>query len=73
MRTGYAILLSLVSALTHLPAASANFLLKDKFVGYDFYNGWQWETFDDPTHGYVNYVDQATSKQNNLTYGEYAL
>ncbi|GJE94439.1 glycoside hydrolase family 16 protein [Phanerochaete sordida] len=46
---------------------ATTFALKDKYVGYDFYNGFQWETFDDPTHGCVNYVDQDTAKRNNLT------
>lgn len=69
MRTGYAILLCLVSDLIHLLAVSANFSLKDKFVGSDFYAGFQWETLDDPTHGRVNYVDQNTAIQNNLTFG----
>lgn len=69
MRTGYAIILCLTPALMHLLAASANFTLKDKFVGADFYAGFQWETLDDPTHGRVNYVDQGTAIQNNLTFG----
>ncbi|EKM54599.1 glycoside hydrolase family 16 protein [Phanerochaete carnosa HHB-10118-sp] len=46
---------------------ATTFVLKDKYVGNDFYNGFQWETLDDPTHGCVNYVDQNTAKNNNLT------
>ena len=48
--------------------ASANFLLADSYVGRDFLQ-WNWETGDDPTHGRVNYVDQATALQLNLSYG----
>ena len=70
MRTGYAILLYLCSALMRLPTVSTTFVLKDKFVGNDFYSGWKWETDDDPTHGRVNYVDQGTAVARNLTYGE---
>ena len=72
MRTGHAyFVFSLCAVLTAFSssAASTTFVLKDKFIGNDFYSGFQWETFDDPTHGRVNYVDQNTSKNNNLTQG----
>ena len=45
--------------LLYLERAEANrYRLKDSFAGEDFFNGWTWETFQDPTHGRVNYVDQ---------------
>lgn len=71
MRTGHAyFVLSLCAVLTVAsPAARTTFVLKDKFVGNGFYDGFQWETFADPTHGRVNYVDQNTAKNNNLTEG----
>lgn len=69
MRTGRAPLLCLVSALTPLLAVSVQFTLQDTYRGNDFYSGWKWETFDDPTHGRVNYVDQGYGIANNLTYG----
>ncbi|KAI0283797.1 concanavalin A-like lectin/glucanase domain-containing protein [Russula brevipes] len=34
----------------------------------DFYEGWNWETKADPTHGRVNYVSQADALRKNLTY-----
>jgi hypothetical protein len=40
----------------------------ETFVGYDFFD-WKWETFDDPTHGRVNYVDQSTAISSNLSFG----
>lgn len=46
---------------------ATTFVLKDKYVGYDFFGAFQWETFDDPTHGRVNYVDLQTAQKNNLT------
>ena len=49
--------------------ASAHFVLADSYVGYDFLNQWSFETFDDPTHGRVNYVDQPTALSKNLSYG----
>lgn len=39
-------------------------------MGSTFLEGFRWETFDDPSGGYVNYVDQPTALKNNLTYGE---
>lgn len=68
MRTGYALLLCLAHVL--IPAASANFLLKDSYIGHNFFDGWKWETLDDPTHGRVNYVDEGTARASNLSYGE---
>ena len=69
MRTGYAyILISLLSIL--IPSVSAAFRLKDLYTGHDFFNRWKWETFDDPTHGRVNYVDRDTARNKNLSYGE---
>lgn len=69
MRTGYAVeLVSLYLALT--PAAyAARFQLTDKYIGYDFLNGFNWETLDDPTHGRVNFVDQQTALHSNLSFG----
>lgn len=70
MRTGYAYPL-LYAALVTLPTVSAHYSLKDKFIGNDFYGGFQWETFDDPTHGRVNYVDQGTAISKNLSQGAF--
>lgn len=71
MRTGYALLLSL--GYTLIPAARAHFTLKDAYVGHNFLDGWNWETLADPTHGRVNYVNQDTALQSNLSYGEFFL
>jgi hypothetical protein len=67
MRTGYALLAALSLSLSQ--CASANFFLKDQWVGQDFFQGWNWETENDPTHGRVNYVSQAEAIANNLAYG----
>ena len=45
------------------------FSLKDNIVGHAFYSYFEWETFDDPTHGRVNYIDQHTAISRNLTLG----
>ncbi|KAI0046071.1 glycoside hydrolase family 16 protein [Auriscalpium vulgare] len=69
MRTGYASLLSSLLFLTC--RTSANFILKDKFVGQDFLSDrWSWFTDDDPTHGRVNYVNKDTALATNLSYAE---
>lgn len=68
MRTGYAYPL-VCTALVTLPAVSAHYSLKDKFIGNDFYGGFLWETADDPTHGRVNYVDVGTAISKNLSQG----
>ncbi|KAH8994699.1 concanavalin A-like lectin/glucanase domain-containing protein [Lactarius hatsudake] len=66
MRTGYAFLAALSLSLT--PCARASFYLQDEWTGEEFYQGWNWETENDPTHGRVNYVSQAEALGKNLTY-----
>ncbi|THU95364.1 glycoside hydrolase family 16 protein [Dendrothele bispora CBS 962.96] len=43
------------------------YVLQDTYQDHGFYD-WLWETNDDPTHGRVNYVDQQTAIERNLTY-----
>ena len=53
-----------------LGRAEANrYHLKDSFVGEEFFKGWNWGTFQDPTHGRVNYVDQKAAIAKNLSVG----
>ena len=69
MRTGYAFLLAALShSLTQLARGNL-FYLKDQWSGGDFFQGWNWETGDDPTHGRVNYVSLAEAQGKNLTSG----
>ncbi|KJA15431.1 glycoside hydrolase family 16 protein [Hypholoma sublateritium FD-334 SS-4] len=58
-------LLLLLTNLSHVLAAP--YWITDNIVGNDFYRAFEWENIADPTHGRVNYVDQATSKKENLT------
>lgn len=51
--------------------ASPKFQLHQNIVGSGFMEAFKWEIFDDPTHGRVNYVDQATALRKNMTYGAY--
>ena len=53
------------------PTLAQTFQLKDQFIGKDFLSGFEWNTFDDPTHGRVNYVDQQTALQKQLTVGKH--
>ncbi|KAH9019591.1 concanavalin A-like lectin/glucanase domain-containing protein [Lactarius deliciosus] len=68
MRTGYAILATL--SLSLAPCARAFFYLQDEWIGEGFFQGWDWVTKDDPTHGRVNYVSQAEAQNKSLTYAD---
>ncbi|EJD03023.1 glycoside hydrolase family 16 protein [Fomitiporia mediterranea MF3/22] len=50
------------------PSVLAQFNLRDTFIGDGFFSGFRWETFDDPSHGRVNYVDQQTAIAEGLSY-----
>ncbi|KAF8894125.1 concanavalin A-like lectin/glucanase domain-containing protein [Infundibulicybe gibba] len=47
--------------------ANNSYLLQDELIGESFYSAFKWETFDDPTRGRVNYVDQVTARNTNLS------
>lgn len=62
--------LRLLALFVSLPySVAATYTLRDNVQGSDFLD-WYWETFDDPTHGRVNYVDLATALDNNYTGGQ---
>lgn len=67
MRTGYAVA---TFCLALVPSSYAHFHIADTYIGEDFLDGFKWETFDDPTHGRVNFVDQQTALNTNLSYGK---
>ncbi|CAE6376808.1 unnamed protein product [Rhizoctonia solani] len=45
-----------------------SFQLQEEIIGNKFYDAFNFETFKDPTHGRVNYVDQSFAQGNNLTF-----
>ncbi|KAF8803219.1 glycoside hydrolase family 16 protein [Phlegmacium glaucopus] len=56
-------------ALSSFTPALANiYLLNNRIIGPDFYNNFDWEAIADPTNGRVNYVNQAVSDSQNLTF-----
>ncbi|TRM66550.1 glycoside hydrolase family 16 protein [Schizophyllum amplum] len=57
---------ALVTAAT--PALAATYLMSESFIGEGFYDNFDFQAIADPTHGRVNYVDQATAVAQNLTY-----
>ncbi|TCD62347.1 hypothetical protein EIP91_007045 [Steccherinum ochraceum] len=58
-----------VAAASVAPTAlAATYSLSDNHVGSDFLSSFVHEAIADPTHGRVNYVDQATAIAQNLTY-----
>ncbi|KJA15432.1 glycoside hydrolase family 16 protein [Hypholoma sublateritium FD-334 SS-4] len=67
----FARLLCSLVAVAHVSAGGSTSIglyhLTEKVVGRDFYSHFNWEAIEDPTHGRVNYVDQSTSIQQNLT------
>lgn len=60
--------LAVVNARSLLPSLAVTYNLIASHVGHDFLDNYSWETADDPTHGRVNFVDQATALKNNLTF-----
>ncbi|WVQ86080.1 hypothetical protein IAT38_008248 [Cryptococcus sp. DSM 104549] len=54
---------------TSFPVAqAATYTLTHDWKGNDFYDNFDFKTFDDPTHGRVNYVDMDTAKAQNLSW-----
>ena len=45
-----------------------NYSICREWSGHDFYDQFFWFNYDDPTHGLVDYVDQHTSRETNLSY-----
>jgi len=68
MRASYAFLAALSLSLTQRAGANI-FYLRDQWRGNDFFQSWNWETKDDPTHGRVNYVGLDEARGKNLAYG----
>ncbi|KAF8070191.1 glycoside hydrolase family 16 protein [Lyophyllum atratum] len=62
--------LGLVVALGYTTVVQA-YCIKDTYIGTTFFNTWRWETFDDPTHGRVNYVDMGAAEAANLSYASH--
>jgi len=50
---------------------ASTYVLSDNVVGSHFYQYFDWEAIPDPTHGRVNYVNQATSIKDNLTFASH--
>lgn len=58
-------------SLVVIPATCARFRIADTFKGRDFFDGFNWETLNDPTDGRVNFVDMSTAMRSNLSFGTY--
>jgi len=55
----------LVASFAATPAESA-YTLKYNYAGYNFFDNFDFWTQNDPTHGYVNYVDRNTAQSQGL-------
>ena len=51
-----------------LAARAATYSLTDNWVGTAFLQAFSWQAIADPTNGRVNYLSQADSVAQNLTY-----
>ncbi|CAE6444172.1 unnamed protein product, partial [Rhizoctonia solani] len=60
--------LSFVTLAAASVARAATYSVSDTFIGSSFLSGFNHQAIADPTHGRVNYVDQATAQRLNLTY-----
>lgn len=49
------------------PFALAAYSIQDDYSGNNFFSLFTFDTENDPTSGYVNYVDRSTAQANNLT------
>ena len=65
-----ALALSLTRAVS---SASTRYQRELSIVGSDFFDEFNWESQNDPTHGRVNYLTLDEAKAKNLTYGPYSL
>ena len=70
MRVRYAFFATLSLSFT-LRAGAKTFYLKDQWRGKDFFEGWNWFTDGDPSHGHVNFVGKDEARSKNLTYGTF--
>ncbi|KAJ7642037.1 endo-beta-glucanase [Roridomyces roridus] len=66
-------MLGIAAALLLLSSSAlgATYRRSDNIVGADFYTKFSFQAIPDPTHGRVNYVDQATAKAKNLTFASH--
>ncbi|KAL9124217.1 MAG: hypothetical protein Q9217_006432 [Psora testacea] len=49
-----------------VPLTLAGYTIQDDYSGDNFFPNFRFDTMDDPTHGYVNYVDQANAQSQGL-------
>ncbi|KAL1986124.1 hypothetical protein VTN96DRAFT_6776 [Rasamsonia emersonii] len=58
--------LALSSSLARPALATTQYTVVNSFAGQDFFNNFAFSTEADPTHGFVQYVDQATAQSLGL-------
>ncbi|KAL1742801.1 glycoside hydrolase family 16 protein [Schizophyllum fasciatum] len=58
---------AIIASLLSLASAKV-YRSTERYVGKDFYSGFDFEAIADPTHGRVNYVDMWTAQGRNLTF-----
>ena len=62
--------LTLALSLTRAVSSKFTFYTRElSIVGSDFFEQFNWESENDPTHGRVNYLTLEQARAKNLTYG----
>ncbi|KAI8069803.1 concanavalin A-like lectin/glucanase domain-containing protein [Gilbertella persicaria] len=57
-----------LASLVAFTCGASAWTVKEALSGENFFNGFDYFTGADPTHGFVQYVDKATAKAKNLIY-----
>jgi len=73
-RLSFSSILVLALSLTCTAAsASVRYRRELSIVGSDFFDEFNWESKNDPTHGRVNYLTLEQARAKNLSYGSLSL
>jgi len=65
---------ALALSLTRTVSSGFTFYTRElSIVGTDFFEEFNWESENDPTHGRVNYLTLEEARAKNLTYGSSAV
>ncbi|KAH7104331.1 glycoside hydrolase family 16 protein [Auriculariales sp. MPI-PUGE-AT-0066] len=62
------ILVTLATVATVATVQAATYSVAETSVGNSFYTNFDFDAISDPTHGRVNYVNEATARSQNLTF-----
>ena len=61
-----------LSLIRTVSSASVRYRRELSIVGSDFFEQFNWESENDPTHGRVNYLTLEQAQAKNLSYGSFS-